>query len=511
MDQATKVRGIASGRGVYICYAVPTNMRKGLTGHKTVPATAKVGRPTSLAGRSSNYTIRAERSDKYTMIILKFGGTSVSSKVTIATICEIVRERLPQKPIVVVSALSGVTDLFLSIKASPHSGENAFKRIRDVHCTLIRAIWCKRESADAVISYVDDVLHQAETVLKKHGVTKSSLDRICASGEMMSSYIICEALKKSGIAAQQVLAAALIVTNDNFGSAEFIPEPTRINAEHHLRPLVDQRIVPVVTGFIAATEDGRMTTLGRGGSDYSAAILGYSLHAEEIQIWTDVDGVFTADPRLVPSARVLEKISYKEASELASFGAKVLHPKTIRPAMTAGIPVRVLNTFNPRQPGTLILENFESERRVTAITSKTALTLVNIYSTDMLFSKGFLAKVFEIFSRHDVSMDLVSVSEVSVSLTCDDTIDLGAVSKEIEQFAAINISREFAMVSLIGNNVAASPGTISRIFAILEEEGILVRMVSLGSASINVSLVIKREEVARAVQVLHDKMITSTA
>ncbi len=445
------------------------------------------------------------------MIILKFGGTSVSSKETIATICDVVRERLDQRPVVVVSALSGVTDLFLSITASPNSSTNSFKKIRTIHFDLIHAIWEDAGAADSVMSYIDATLAQAQTLLKKNGVTKSSTDKICASGEMMSSYIICEALKKSGITSQQVLAATLIVTNDNFGNAEFIPEPTRVNAEHHLLPLIEQGITPVVTGFIAATEDGRTTTLGRGGSDYSAAILGYSLRADEIQIWTDVDGVFTADPRFVQGAQLLEKISYKEASELATFGAKVLHPKTIRPAMSAGIPVRVCNTFNPRSPGTLILETFGSDRPITAVSSKRTAVLVNIYSTDMLFGKGFLVRIFEVFSRNNISVDLVSVSEVSVSLTFETKDGITHALEELSQFASVNVSEDFGTVSLIGSNVAASPTTISRIFAVLETEGILVRMVSLGAASINVSVVIKREEIERAVQVLHDKIILSHA
>lgn len=440
------------------------------------------------------------------MIISKFGGTSVSTAERINTICTIARRRLLRKPVIVVSALSKVTDLLLTMAREPRRRTSCIKDIRARHLALVQSIWRDEAEVSRIMRVIDTRLREAQLAANGR-MNAAAIDKLSSFGEIMSSYIVSEALKKNGIPSQQVIATEIIVTNDEFGKAEFTPAATRVKVRARLLPLVKKGVVPVVTGFIGATRAGRTTTLGRGGSDYSAAILGYSLDADEIEIWTDVDGILTADPRMVKSATLIPKISYREASELANFGAKVLHPRTIRPAMKANIPVRVLNTLNPRSKGTLILEDFVSRRPATAISSKKAVILINMYSTEMLFSKGFLARTFEVFSRHNISVDLVSVSEVSISVTLDNGDDLGPVLREIKKFAAIEVSEDFGMVSLIGSNIATSSKNIRRIFDMLDAEGILVRMVSLGSVSINVSLVLWRRDVERAVRVLHDTLV----
>ncbi len=445
------------------------------------------------------------------MIIVKFGGTSVSTKDRISNICEIVGKRVTKNPVVIVSALSGVTDLLISSTKFPEQSKDTFQKIKELHVDLIKSIWKKDAAASKTISYIDSILVEAKKVLGKGDLDKSSIDRLSSFGEIMSSYIVSEALKSSGIKAQQVVATELIVTDSNFGEAEFLPEETKKAVNKTLKPLSEKNVVPVVTGFIGATKDGKTTTLGRGGSDYSASIIGYSLDADEIEIWTDVDGILTADPRLVKTAKLLDKISYKEASELATFGAKVLHPRTIRPAVKAGIPVRVLNSFNLKSEGTLILEKYESKNPVTAISSKTKVTLVNIYSTEMLLSKGFLSRIFEVFTRNNISVDLVSVSEVSVSVTLDNKDSMASVVKELSEFSSVNTSEDFGMVSLIGEGVVTSSKNISRIFDTLDKEGILVKMVSLGSTDINVSLIIRREQIEKAVVVLHDQILLNNS
>lgn len=341
----------------------------------------------------------------------------------------------------------------------------------------------------------------------KKNTTKEFVDKLASFGEVMSSRIIAEALQSRNMEAVQVVATDLIVTNDNFGSAEFIPGPTCRKLKKILVPLLKENIVPVVTGFIAVTKDGRVVTLGRGGSDYTASIIGFCLKAKEIQIWTDVDGIFTSDPRLVENARFLPRVSFKEASELAAFGARVLHPKTIRPAISAGIPVKVLNTFNPKHPGTLIEEKSSSQGKIKAVSFKRKIFLVNIYSTEMLFQKGFLARIFRMFAKYSIAVDLVSVSEVSVSVSLDEKKNLEEVVKELSVFSNVSVIEDMGMVSLIGEGITGSSKTIKKVFDILDKEKILARMISLSAANINISLVVESSKVEQVVKALHYQLL----
>lgn len=277
-------------------------------------------------------------------VVAKFGGTSVATREAILTIVEIVR-RSSRRPVLVVSAVSGVTDALLKRK---------IELVREIHQRLINNLFLNREIRAEVISYVDQKLRKAEAIVHKKDLTPADMDELVSFGEIISSYIISQALRVSGILSEQVIASRLIITNDNFMQADFLPVETRHRVSNILMPIIKTGIVPVVTGFIGSTLDGRTTTLGRGGSDYSAAIIGYFLGAYEIQIWTDVDGVYTADPRIVKNARLLPMISYEQAFHLAQSGAKVLHPKTMAPALKGNIPIRVLNTFNTSNMGTLV-------------------------------------------------------------------------------------------------------------------------------------------------------------
>ncbi|TSC63419.1 MAG: aspartate kinase, partial [Microgenomates group bacterium Gr01-1014_93] len=318
---------------------------------------------------------------------------------------------------------------------------------------------------------------------------------------------ITNILNNSNINSKQIIATSLILTNDHFGSADFLPGQSQQKAKRILTPIVKKGIVPVVTGFIGSTIDGKTTTLGRGGSDYTAAILGFCLSAEEIQIWTDVDGIFTSDPKFIKQAKVLSDVSYREASELAAFGAKVLHPRTIRPAVSSGIPVRVLNTFNPSAKGTVIRNRNKEKSHIVAIASKRKITLVTIYSTDMLLNKGFLARVFSIFSKYNISIDLVSVSEVSISASLDNDENLDKAIKELEQFATITTTRSLGMISLIGEKIVNVKNILKQIFSILDNSNIEVKMISLGATDINISLVLPSLEIDKSVNLLHNALI----
>lgn len=440
------------------------------------------------------------------MIILKFGGTSVSSKKNIETILKIVKKTLRDDPVVVVSAFSGVTDLLLSLVYSSKSEQiKILNEIKKKHFDLVFD-YLGSLPLDIKIS-IDQLTEDLIKLLDRNAQEKSFKDEVISYGEIMSSYVISQLLNFSKIKSKQIIASRIIITDSHFGNAEFLPELTRTKTKKVLLPYIKKGIVPIITGFIGSTKKGQVTTLGRGGSDYSAAIIGYALDAKEIQIWTDVDGVFSSDPKFIKDAKILKEISYKEASELAAFGAKVLHPRTIRPAISAGIPVKVLNTLNPNASGTLIKSKSQKSNSIIAIAAKRKITLVNLYSTDMLLSKGFLARIFTIFAKYNISIDLVSVSEVSVSVSLDNDEYLDEAVNELKDLASITITRELGMVSLIGEGIVEVKNILKNIFLILDNARINVRMISLGATDINISLVLASGNIDKAVRLFHEEMI----
>lgn len=441
------------------------------------------------------------------MIIAKFGGKSVATAKNIRTISEVAKKELPKKPVIVVSALSQVTNMILEL-ADADSSEfnNIFEKIKKTHFDLTNSIWGEN-TPDEVAEYLNQHLERVKLLAKKKNKSKADLDKIVVNGEMMSSCIIANALKLYGINAKQILATDLIVTNDEFGGADFLSKETVKKTKEVINPLLKKGVVPVVTGFMGATKKGEPTTLGRGGSDYSATILGFVLSASEIQIWTDVDGIFSADPGVVRNAKLLKEVTFLEASELAYFGAKVLHPRTMRPARRAGIPMRIINTMNPKGRGTIIDNLSNNRREIKAITSKKRTELINLYSSDMLFSKGFLAKIFSIFAKYNISVDLVGVSEVSVSVTLENHEMLKPALSELSQFTSVAKIPDFGIVSLVGEGIVEIPGIMKKIFSALDENNIPIKMISLGATDVNISLVVPSEKIETAVEKLHDKIL----
>jgi aspartate kinase len=299
-----------------------------------------------------------------------------------------------------------------------------------------------------------------------------------------------------------VAGEAGLVTDDRFSAAHPLPEA----AEALVASLSRRPPVPVVTGFLGQTRDGRITTLGRGGSDYSAAILGAALGAEEIQIWTDTSGMLSADPRVVPEARPVPRLSFAEASELAYFGAKVLHPKTLLPAMDRGLPVRILNTTRPEDPGsqiTAVADAAIKGWRVKSIASKKGITAITVASTRMLLAYGFLARVFEIFGRHHVVVDLVTTSEVSISVTVDDAAHLDDAIADLESIGHVEVRRGLAVVAVVGEGAPTQVGLAGHVFTLLGGVGIAVEMISQGASRVNLSFAVREEEADRAVRLLH--------
>lgn len=445
--------------------------------------------------------------DKF--IVAKFGGTSVNAKERVLNLCQIVSGQLKRRPIVVVSALRGVTDLLLSLPSLPKvKVPKELEKLKNVHNGLIDELFEDDKTKNNLYEYINHKVDEIRGLIKDKDSSKAFLDKLVSYGEIISSYIIANAFKSCSIKATQVIATELIVTNDNFTSAEFLVDETKRNVKKILTPIINKGIVPIVTGFIGSTKNGEVTTLGRGGSDYSASIIGFCLKVKEIQIWTDVDGIFTTDPNLVRKARLLESVSFKEASELATFGARVLHPRTICPAISAGIPVRVLNTSNPKSKGTLIKDDTKRKGVVKAVAFKKRVILINISSSEMLLQKGFLSKVFKIFADNNISIDLVSVSEVSISLTLDSNGNgIKQAVSDISKFADVSVLDNFGMVSLIGEGITSKSKTIKKIFEILDKANILANMVSLGATNINISIIVESDKVEKAVKYLHNSFL----
>lgn len=431
------------------------------------------------------------------MIVMKFGGTSVGSAAALENAVGLVAQASGRDPVVVVSALSGVTDLLVRFCREPPARAEVAARIVDRHRVLAREMRVGESLFDAAwAAFGADAA--APGVLDAR-----SQDRVLAWGECLSAQLFAAALERSGVPARPVVAGdAGMVTDENFGAAHPVPE-----AQGMLRAALSARPpVPVVTGFIGRTRGGETTTLGRGGSDYTAALLGAALDAEEIQIWTDTSGMMSADPRLVPEARPVPRLSFHEAAELAYFGAKVLHPKTILPAVERGIAVRVLNTQRPEDPGSLITQDTdtsESTWRIKSISCKKGITSVTVESTRMLLAHGFLARVFDVFARHRIVVDLVTTSEVSISLTVDDTSHLEDAVAELESIGHVAVKRDLAVIAVVGEGAATRIGLAGHLFTLLGGVGIGIEMISQGASRINLSFVVQQLDADRAVRLLH--------
>ncbi|MQA91647.1 MAG: lysine-sensitive aspartokinase 3 [Gemmatimonas sp.] len=443
-------------------------------------------------------------------MVLKFGGTSVEDAAAMRRLVGIVRDRIPQRPVVVVSALRGVTDALLQAVRLASGGEAGAgleqldpQLERHLHISAELLEGKQREAVERVVEVARGEIRDLLRIVKGHPGTRLPLqDELVAYGERLSAAVTAVILRSEGIAGRMVDARGCIVTTDEHTQAVPIPTLTRERTRAELLPLVAEGYVPVLGGFIASAENGATTTLGRGGSDYSAAMVGAALEAAEIQIWTDVTGFLTADPRVVPDARPLARLSYAEAAELAFFGAKVLHPKTIQPAVETNVPVRICNSRQPEMPGTLIDSRAElSDGGVKAIAHKPGITLVQVTSTRMLGAYGFLRALFEIFEKHRTGVDIVTTSEVSVSLSVDDTRRLPAILEDLRQLGSVRVSHDNAIICVVGEGIENIPGVAARVFGTVSD--INVVLISQGASSINLTFVVSEDEVTSAVARLH--------
>ena len=447
-------------------------------------------------------------------IVMKFGGTSVADAAALENVARIVAAQRHDGPVVVVSAMSGVTDALLSSTriTNERGAEDAiaflaetFQRHRQAAEQLLSP-----PAADGFMSYLNDAAtHIAQLLTHLSDNDRAIQDAIVSFGELLASRLLAEVLKQRGVNAQQVDPRHCIITNDEHTNAAPLMAETSAKSRRALLPVLEEKVIPVVGGFVGATVNGVTTTLGRGGSDYTAAILGAALHVAEIQIWTDVTGVLTADPRVVPDAQTVERLSYGEAAELAYFGAKVLHPKTIQPAIEDSIPVRICNSRAPQERGTLVGPQTEaSPRTIKAIAHKTGVTTVQITSARMLGAYGFLRALFEVFDRHRTVVDVVTTSEVSVSLSLDDDSTLPGVVKELEQLGTVRVEKGRAIICVVGEGLRGTPGIAARVFSTISD--INVTLISQGASSINFTFAIEEAHVVEAVRRLHDSFFPST-
>ena len=432
------------------------------------------------------------------MLVMKFGGTSLGDRERIETVVSLVKGRLARRPILVCSAHSGVTDLLLSGARAAAAGKPDLSPVADREHEILKSLKLPVSLVEEELQRLSE-LFQGLSLLRE--LTPRSLDHVAAFGERMCVKAIARVLRSRRIPATAVQAdEAGLVTDSKFTRATVLPE-AYANLAKAIRAV---KGVPVVTGFIGRDRDGNVTTLGRSGSDYTATIVGRAVAAEEVEIWKDVDGVLTADPRIVPHARPVERMTYAEASELAYYGAKVIHPATIHPALEGGIPVRILNTFHPEALGTVILPGRpEGTPEVTSIASKRGIRLVNISSARMLGQSGFMAGVFETFRRHDVVIDLIATSEVSVTVSVDRPEGLDAAVKDLSAIASVEVEGPNALVAVVGEGLGDAVGLAGTVFAALGAARVNVRAISYGATKTNLQVVVAEADSNRTVAALH--------
>lgn len=446
------------------------------------------------------------------MIVMKFGGTSVQDSEAIETACKIVQGRLDRKPVVVVSAMAKVTDTLLTMGRAAGSGDREkalelSRALRERHYMtagelLGTGVFTQfHAELEAEFNTLDELLRGIAAVGE---LTPRTSDYVSSYGERLSSKIITAAFSARGLNASLVDAREVMITDNQHTKASPQVQEIEDRCVRIIKPLLDAGRVPILGGFIGANREGVQTTIGRGGSDFSAALFGAALNAESIEIWTDVDGMMTTDPNVCPDAHRIKVISFEEAAELAYFGAKVLHPATVLPAVQKDIPVRILNSKNPACEGTLIVSRApRSNSPFKAIAAKKRITIVDVVATRMLMAHGYLRRIFEIFDKHRCAVDVVSTSEVSVSLTVDSNEAIPDIAADLEKIADVKYSGRKAIVCLVGENIRERSGVAAQVFTAIHD--INVRMISQGASEINITFVIDESDVPEAVRRLHSQ------
>jgi aspartate kinase len=441
--------------------------------------------------------------------VLKFGGSSLDGAACLRQVAGLAREALPAAPLVVLSAMGKTTDALFRAARAAQEGDLAGAlaeagAIAERHRSVAGELFpggMPAELAEGLDRQLGELEQTLRGVALLRELSPRSLDAVASHGERLSTKLFAALLAAEGVPTECVDARKLVRTDASFGSAQPRLETIKKLVRELLAPVLSPGKVVVTQGYIGSTEDGATTTLGRGGSDYAAALLGAALGAEEVQIWTDVEGIFTADPRVVALAQPILELSFAEAAELAAFGAKVLHPATIQPAIEARVPVTVRHTQRPRGRFTTIRAEVRTGRAVTALASRAPVTILTVTSTRMLAQAGYLARLFEVFGRLGVSVDLVATAEVSVSLSVEADAPLEALARELQGFARVEVETGRAIVALVGERLKRTSGIAARAFAALED--IDVDLISMGANEINLSFVVRQELVPQALERLH--------
>lgn len=451
-------------------------------------------------------------------LLMKFGGTSVEDAAAFERVSRIVYSRKDSLPLVVVSAMSKVTDALLScaqkaaegeLSAALDSIEEHFQR----HLTVAETLLNESERAHFE-SLIEQTRSNVATILRAIREQRQPFallqDALLSTGETLSATLLAAVLREQGLPARFIDARRSIVTDDAWGRAAPLMDKTEQKLRENVLPLLEASELPVMGGFIASTTGGATTTLGRGGSDFTAAIVGACLDALEIQIWTDVPGVMTADPRIVRSARTIPRLSYAEASELAYFGAKVLHPKTILPAVERSIPVRICDSRNVEAQGTVVyFDAGRTPHTVKAIAHKMGASILSVTSARMLGAYGFLRAIFDVFERHKTIVDVVTTSEVSVSISLDDTDALDAIVGDLQEVGEVKVERGRAIICVVGEGLRNTSGIAGRLFSTIKDINVL--LISQGASSINLTFVIEEKQAAEAVRLLHSAFFEHAA
>ena len=463
-------------------------------------------------------------------LTMKFGGTSVGSATAIGQAADIILDQARDwdRLVIVVSAMSGVTDALIRGARTAAAGDQQTYRstvadLRVQHYRAIDELLARDGERAPLLASVDEYLEEfssfCHSVHVLGEITPRAMDAVTSLGERINARILAALLRQRGASSEAVDATELIVTDDAYQNAVPLMGATRAQVSARLGPALEGGVIPVVTGFIGATAEGVTTTLGRGGSDYSAAILGDCLDADEVWTWTDVDGVMTADPRIVPDARVIPSLSYSEISELAYYGAKVLHPRTIRPVVERGIPLWVKNTFNPSHPGTRIVRDPESTPgTVKAVTAIRGLSLVTVEGRGMMGVPGIAARTFSAVASQGASVLMISQSSSEQSICfVIPTESAEPVIDAIEEELALELARrdvdrvssldDVVIVTAVGAGIRGTPGVAHRIFGALGGGRINVIAIAQGSSECSVSLVVEADAAADAVQQIHSRVI----
>jgi aspartate kinase len=447
------------------------------------------------------------------MIVAKFGGTSVADAAAVSRVIDIVRARQADRPVLVVSALAKVTDTLLALAQQAETDDGtdaAVTALLERHEQIAAALPGARSALEEIHADATELRRELRARLGRR-ISPAELDAVAGRGELWSSRLVAAALAGAGLDAAWVDIRPIMITDGRFTRAMPYIQVVTKRARDCLRPLAERGQVPVTQGFIGATATGVPTTLGRGGSDFTAALLGAALEVKRVEIWTDVDGLMTADPRIVPSARTLRAASYEEAAELATFGAKILHPATALPLVRAGIPIVILNSKRPEGTGTTIGPESVVERvgdsPIRSISWKQGITVVNIRAPRMLGAYGFLRTLFEIFERHETVVDVLASGEVSVSLTIEDRSRLDSLVRDLADLGEVWIEEHRAIVAVVGIGLRNTPGLAARVFNAVWPAN--VEVISQGSSSINMTFVVREEDGPDVVRRLHREFFGS--